>query len=143
MSSSTVFCRSNYFETWQSVFIFHSSLSLTAAKPGTHSIIIQIVLLTGFIFYISLRCLQRFPEPFSGKFRNNCSVNRNFPEHFSVTFHSSRTTSRKFPVYEKNRSGYRSGIPDFRNLFHNGNRKNVRIISLRKRNPQFRWKSYI
>ena len=36
---------------------------MTTATPGEHSIILKI-LLTGFIFYISLRCLQRFPEPF-------------------------------------------------------------------------------
>ena len=105
-------------------------LYMTTATPGAHSIILQI-LLTGFIFYISLRCLQRFPEPFSGKFRNNCSVNRNFPELYSVTFRNSRTTSRKFPFTEKHRSGNRSGIPDFRNLFHYGNGKNFRIISVR------------
>ena len=36
---------------------------------------------------------------------------------------------------EKNRSGNRSGIPDFRNLFHNGNGKNFLIISIRKPQP--------
>ena len=36
--------------------IIHNSITLTTAKPGAHSIYIKIVLLTGFIFYISLRC---------------------------------------------------------------------------------------
>ena len=44
--------------------IIHSSITLNTATPGAQSIILYIVLLTGFIFYISLRCLQRFPEPF-------------------------------------------------------------------------------
>ena len=76
--------------------IIHSSITLNTATPGAHSIILQIALLTGFIFYISLRCLQHFPKSFYGKFRNNCSLNRNFPEHYSVTFHNSRKMSRKF-----------------------------------------------
>ena len=43
------------------------SIILNTATPGAHSIILYIVLLTGFIFYISLRCIQRFPEKSSGK----------------------------------------------------------------------------
>ena len=41
--------------------IIHSSITLNTATPGAHSIILD-YLLTRFIFYISLRCLQRFPE---------------------------------------------------------------------------------
>ena len=99
--------------------IIHSSITLNTAKPGAQSIILLIVLLTGFIFYISLRCFQRFLEPFSRKFWNKCFGNRNFPELYSVTFRNSRTMSRKFLDY-----GNKS--------FHNGNGKNFRIISVRK-----------
>ena len=42
--------------------IIQSSITLTTATPG--AIILYIVLLTGFILYISLRCLERFREPF-------------------------------------------------------------------------------
>ena len=110
--------------------IIHSSITLNTATPGTHSIITYfILLLTGFIFYISLGCLQRFPEAFSEKFRNNCSVNRNIPEHFFVMFCHSRTTSG---FTKKNRSG----ILDFRNLFHNGNGKNFPIFPYVNHNPE-------
>ena len=34
--------------------IIHRSITLTTAKPGAHSM--YIVLLAGFIFYISLKC---------------------------------------------------------------------------------------
>ena len=110
-------------------------LYMTTATPGAHSIILQI-LLTGFIFYISLRCLQRFPEPFSGKFWNNCSVNRNFLELYSVTFRNSRTTSRKFPVYGKKsfRISGTFSIMEMEKIF--------RSFPYVNRNPEFRWKPY-
>ena len=53
----------------------------------------------------------KMSSTFSGKFQNNCSVNRNFPEHYSVTFRNSRTTSRKFPVYGK-KPFRNSGFPE-------------------------------
>ena len=60
-----------------------------------------------------------------------------------VTFRNSGSMFQKFPIYgEKNRSGNRSGIPDFRNLFHNGNGKNFHYGKFPhvNRNPEFRWK---
>ena len=117
--------------------IIHRSITLNTATPGAHFIILLIVLLTDFIFYISLRCLQRFPEPFSGNFWNNCSVNWNFPEHYSVTFRNSRTASRKFPVYRKT-SFWNSGFPEPIMEME----KISRSFPYINRNPEFRWKPY-
>ena len=81
---------------------------------------------------------------FTGKFRNNCSVNRNFPEHYSITFRNSRTTSRKFPVYGK--KIVPEIVPEFR---FSGT---FSIMEMEKisgsfpyvnRNPELRWKPYI
>ena len=48
------------------------------------------------------------------------TIFRNVPE-----FRNSGTTFRKFPFYGKKN---RSGIPVFKNLFHNGNGKNIYIL---------------
>ena len=60
--------------------------------------------------------------PETGNFRNDIPERSIIPEQ----------RSGNFRFTEKNRSGNRSGIPVFRNLFHNGNGKNFRIISVRK-----------
>ena len=67
--------------------------------------------------------------PETGNFRNDFPENfrNNIPERYG-----------NFRFTKKNRSG----IPVFRNLFHNGNGKNFRIISARIRNPEFRWIPY-
>ena len=59
-----------------------------------------------------------------------------FPE---KNFHFGNGMIRNDPEFQNNvpeisglREKNRSGILDFRNLFHNGNGKNFRIISIRK-----------
>ena len=124
--------------------IIHShSITLDTATPlpGAHS-----VDSISYWFYLCLKCIKRFPESFSGKFRNNCSVYRNFPEHYSinwnfpehysVTFRNSRTLFRNVPKFQNNVPEisvlWKKIVPEFRNLFHNGNGKNFRIIFVRK-----------
>ena len=72
-----------------------------------------------------------FPENFRNDFPKHSGNFRNVPE-----FRNDPEFRNNVPeisgLREKNRSGNRSGIPDFRNLFHNGNGKNFRIISVRK-----------
>ena len=80
--------------------IIHNSVTLTAAKPGSHSIIyLDSITYWFYLYMISLT--------FSGTF------SRKIPKRYSVTFRNSGTTFRKFPVYGENRSGNRSGIPEF------------------------------
>ena len=118
--------------------IIHSySIILNTATPGAHYIILQIVLLTSFIFYISFRCIQLFPELFSGKFWKNCSINRNFPEHNSVGFRNSRTTSRKFPICRQ-KSFRNSGTFSILEM-----EKISRSFPYVNRDTEFRWKPQI
>ena len=122
--------------------IIHShSITLDTATPlpGAHS-----VDSISYWFYLCLKCIKRFPESFSGKFRNNCSVyqnfpehysiNWNFPEHYSVKFRNSRTTSRKFPFYGK-KSFRNSGTFSIMEM-----EKISGSFSYVNRNPEFWWK---
>ena len=88
--------------------IIHSSITLNTAKPGAHSIIMEIVLFTGFIFYISLRRLSRI---FSRKIPERFFCKPEFSEQYSGTFCNSGITFQKFPDYGK-KSSQNSGFPE-------------------------------
>ena len=72
-----------------------------------------------------------FPENFWNDFPKHSGNFRNVPE-FRNDPEFRNNVPEIYGLRKNNRSGNRSGIPDFRNLFHNGNGKNFRIISVRK-----------